>query len=312
MKKIDLIVEEGIKGERADIYISRTMSTLEYKELDNIPYTRSAIQKLISSGNVFKNGKQVCKPSTQLREGDVININIPQAQVMSTEPQEIPLNIVYQDSDIAVINKHRGIATHPAAGNYSGTIVNALMYHLKDLSSINGEIRPGIVHRLDKNTTGLMVVAKNNNAHIKIANQFSKRIVKKKYIALLDGVLKEDEGEIVAPIGRCPKNRKKMTVVPNGKIAKTQFKVIDKFNGFSLVEFTLITGRTHQIRVHASNMHHPIVGDKQYGGSNTSILSGQLLHASFLEFIHPTTNKTISFNSDIPQDFKDFIKKISC
>ncbi|HQC54183.1 MAG TPA: RluA family pseudouridine synthase [Clostridia bacterium] len=314
MENIKLIVNEGVMGERADVYITQALSlchNVDIKKLNCIPNTRNAVQKLIINGNVYKNNLIIYKPSTILREGDEIQIIIPPPTTISAEPQEIPLDIIYQDADIAIINKQRGIVVHPAAGNYSGTLVNALMYHLKDLSSINGTIRPGIIHRLDKNTTGLMVVAKNDNAHINIANQFSKRNVIKKYIALLDGKIKITEGEITAPIGRCVQDRKKMAVVSNGRDAKTKFKVIDTYNKYSLVEFTLITGRTHQIRVHAKYIKHPVVGDEQYGGSNILNLKGQLLHASYLEFTHPKTNKVISFSAEIPQDFKDFITSIS-
>ncbi len=224
-------------------------------------------------------------------------------------PEDIPLDIVYQDNDVAVINKPQGMVVHAGNGNKSSTLVNALLYHLDNLSGINGVIRPGIVHRIDKNTSGLLVVAKNDAAHVKLAEQLADKSCRRIYYALLEGVVKDDFGVIDTFIGRNPKDRKKMSVTSYGRRAITEYRVIERYNGYTLCEFSLKTGRTHQIRVHCKHIGHPIVGDPEYGyKSNKFGLNGQLLHAGKLEFIHPTTGKKVCFEAPLPEYFVKTLK----
>lgn len=267
--------------------------------------TRSHIKKWIEDGTVLVNGK-VVKAGYSIRAIDNIEMGEVVEKVLSNEPQDIPIEIVYEDSDLAVINKPQGMVVHPAVKNYDGTLVNALMYKLDSLSSINGVIRPGIVHRLDKDTSGLMVVAKNDKSHVNLSEQISKKECRRIYWALVDGVVKED-GEIITNIGRDAKNRLKMAVVDKdkGKVAHTIYRVLEVFDKYSLVEFELKTGRTHQIRVHSTSLHHPIVGDKLYNHNNCKFnLDGQLLHAKKLILTHPTTNKEMVFESELPDYFQ--------
>ena len=273
--------------------------------------TRSHIKKWIEEGTVLVNGK-VVKAGYSLRLTDDIEMGEVVEKVLSNEPQDIPIDIVYEDSDLAVINKPQGMVVHPAVKNYDGTLVNALMYKLDSLSSINGVIRPGIVHRLDKDTSGLMVVAKNDNAHVSLSEQISKKDCRRIYWALVDGVVKEN-GEIITHIGRDARNRLKMAVVDEdkGKIAHTMYRVLEVFDKYSLIEFELKTGRTHQIRVHSTHLHHPIVGDKLYNSNKCKFnLDGQLLHAKKLILTHPSTNKVMEFESELPDYFEKVLETL--
>lgn len=290
----------NIDNIRIDIYLAEQLNL-----------TRSHIKKLCDDGFVIINGKQA-KSSKILNSGQVIEVIIPENKNLDIEPKNLPINIVYQDDDIAVIDKPQGMTVHAGSGTNGDTLVNALMFHLDRLSGINGVIRPGIVHRIDKNTSGLLVVAKNDNAHIRLAKQLEDKTCNRKYLALLEGVLKEDDGTINTFINRSEKERTKMTVSSFGRNAITNFKVVKRYSKYTLCEFSLETGRTHQIRVHAKHIGHPIVGDKEYGFKNQKFnLNGQLLHAYKLEFIHPTTNKKVGFQSEIPDYFKKILKGLN-
>ncbi len=266
-------------------------------------YTRSRIKQLVEKGLVRADGVTVKKCGHTLKKGDTVTLDVPDL-VEKIEKKDIPVDILYEDDDIAVINKPQGLTVHPAGGNYTDTLVNALMYRLDKLSGINGEIRPGIVHRLDKDTSGVMVVAKNDAAHLNLSAQIAKRTVKKEYLALLEGNLKDDSGTIVTRIGRSPKNRKLMAVLPEGREAVTDYTVLTRFDDNCLVLFVIRTGRTHQIRVHAKYIGHPVVGDKSYGYKKQKFdLNGQLLHAYRLTFTHPTTGKVMTFVAPVPDYF---------
>lgn len=285
------------QNERIDVYLA--------SQLD---LTRSHIKKLCDMGNVKVCGNAV-KSSKILKNQDVIEVVLPENQNLDIEPKDMPLNIVYQDSDIAIIDKPQGITVHAGNGTNGDTLVNALLYHLDNLSGINGVVRPGIVHRIDKNTSGLLVVAKNDKAHVSLAKQLEDKTCHRTYIALLEGVLKEDSGNITTYIARNEKDRTKMAVSKSGRIAITDFTVVKRFSQHTLCEFSLKTGRTHQIRVHAKHIGHPIVGDDKYGYKNQKFnLDGQLLHAYKLEFVHPTTGKSVSFTSPIPSHFEKILK----
>ncbi len=292
-----------------------TVTNVECNRLDtflseNTDFSRSHIKKLCDEGNVSVNGV-VCKPNRILKVNDEISFFIPEEKNLDIVPENIPIDIVYQDNDLAIINKPQGMTVHAGNGTNGSTLVNALLYHLDNLSGINGVIRPGIVHRIDKNTSGLLVVAKNDNAHIKLSKQLEDKTCHRIYVALLEGNLKEDSGRIETYIGRNPKDRTKMAVVKSGRKAITEFKVLERFDGYTLCEFSLKTGRTHQIRVHAKYMGHPIVGDKEYGYKNQKFnLEGQLLHAKTLEFIHPSTNEKVSFSVALPKYFEDILHKL--
>ncbi|ABY93103.1 RluA family pseudouridine synthase [Thermoanaerobacter sp. X514] len=300
MNIVDKIVLQGEKedeGKRIDVFLAA--------ELD---YTRSYIKKLIVDELVFVNGKTV-KPSYKVKENDEVVVNIPEAEKIDVLPENIPLDILYEDDDIIVINKPQGMVVHPAPGNYSGTLVNALLYHCKNLSGINGILRPGIVHRLDKDTSGVMVVAKNDKAHISLSNQIKERSVFKKYVAIVEGVIKDEEGKIEAPIGRHPVDRKKMAVIEDGRYALTLYKVLERFKENTLVEAVIKTGRTHQIRVHMAYIGHPIVGDHVYGFKRQKFkLEGQALHSSVLGFMHPTKGVYMEFEAPLPEYFKKLIE----
>jgi len=302
-------------GERIDVYVANYLSSKNEEgesELD-LPifrtFSRSSVQHLIEDGRVLVEGKLV-KSNYKLKNGEEISICLPEPEILSVEPENIPLDVVYEDSDIVVINKPRGMVVHPAAGNQSGTLVNALLYHCKDLSDINGVVRPGIVHRIDKDTTGLICVAKNNQAHLSLASQLETHAMARTYYAVVEGRLKESSGTIDSPIGRHPVDRKKMASgVKNGKEAVTHFRVLEEVNGFSLLRLNLETGRTHQIRVHLASIGHPITGDPLYGIKNLRGLKGQLLHAGQLTLTHPSTNELVNFKAGLPDDFKAFLKK---
>lgn len=268
-----------------------------------LPYTRSQIKNLIVDGNVLVNGQKV-KSGKSLKVGDVVSIEMPKPIEAKALPEDIPLDILYEDDDIAVINKQRGLIVHPAPGVYTGTLVNALLYRLKDLSGVNGAHRPGIVHRLDKDTTGVMVVAKNDAAHLDLSRQIADRTVIKKYLALLEGNLKDDEGTVSTFIDRSERDRRLMVVSDSGRMAITDYKVLERFTDNCLVEFRLHTGRTHQIRVHAKYLLHPVVGDKAYGFKKQRFdLDGQLLHSHELTFTHPRTKEKMTFVAPLPSDF---------
>ncbi len=280
----------------------------DYKRLDlfiaeALNVSRSHAKKLIDDGEITKDGKTLSS-SLKVKLGDEITVDIPEPKQLDLTPQDIPIDIVYQDDDIAVINKAQGITVHSGGGTNGGTLVNALLFHLDKLSSINGVIRPGIVHRIDKDTSGLLVVAKNDKAHISLAEQISTKRAKRYYIALLEGVLKEDEGTITTKISRSKTDRKMMAVSNDGRIATTLFKVVKRYKDYTLCNFELKTGRTHQIRVHAKYIGHPIVGDKTYGYKKQKFdLSGQLLHAYKLVLTHPITGEEMTFNAPIPPHF---------
>ncbi len=292
-----IIVEK--ENVRLDVYIAEKCADL----------SRTMIQKLIDDGNIKVNESQK-KISYKVQVGDVITITIPEVKEVSLKPQNIPIEIVYEDSDIIVVNKPKGLVVHPANGNPDGTLVNAIMAICKEsLSGIGGELRPGIVHRLDKDTSGLLIVAKNDKAHINISNQIKNRQVKKIYIALVRGVVREDEATIDMPIGRSTKDRKKMAVVKDGKQAVTHFKVLKRYPKYTLLEVKIDTGRTHQIRVHMAEIGHPVVGDMVYSnGKNDFGVEGQMLHAKTLEFTHPTTGKKMILNAELPEYFKKIIE----
>ncbi len=286
-------------NQRVDVFLA---SKLEY--------TRSHIKKLCDDGFVFVNNA-VAKSNKILKIGDVVLVSLHEAKNLDIAPENIPIDIIYQDEDVAVINKPQGMTVHAGNGTDGSTLVNALLYHLSNLSGINGVIRPGIVHRIDKNTSGLLVVAKNDKAHLKIANQLKDKSCRRIYYALLEGNVKQDKGRIATFIGRNPKDRTKMAVLSSGREAVTDYKVVERFDGYTLCEFSLQTGRTHQIRVHAKHLGHPVVGDKEYGFKNQKFkLNGQLLHAGKLSFIHPTTGCRVSFECPLPDYFTNTIKKL--
>ena len=276
--------------------------------------TRSQIKNQIENGRVTVNGVVATKAGLKVKIGDRIETNfVFDEPLESVAPENIPLDIVYEDADIAVINKPQGMTVHPAAGNREHTLANALSFYFDSLSDVNGAVRPGIVHRIDKDTSGLLVVAKNNKAHVDLAAQFEKHSAHRTYVALCEGNFKEQKGDLDTLIGRDAKNRKKMAVVwGGGKRAITHWHVLKQYDGFALVEFVLETGRTHQIRVHAKYLGHPIVGDAVYGSKKQKFsLSGQLLHAKKLELRHPTTKKEMEFEAPLPAYFEDVLKKLS-
>ena len=286
---------------RLDVYISEAYDV-----------TRSAAQKLIEGGLVTVNGSVKAK-NYKLSDSDTVEVDFPEPVPSEAVPENIPLDIVYEDSDLIVVNKPKGMVVHPAAGNYTGTLVNALLYHCEGgLSGINGVIRPGIVHRIDKDTSGLLVVAKNDDAHNSLAMQIKEHKADRIYRAVVIGNPKEDEGTIDKPIGRHPVERKKMAIVQGGREAVTHFKVLERYKGFAYCEMRLETGRTHQIRVHMASIGHPLIFDTVYGAGNTQFekkhpkfAQGQMLHAKSLGFIHPKTGEYMFFESDIPSDFED-------
>ena len=287
---------------RLDVFLQRKLEK----------YSRSHIKKMIDDGLVKVKDKVVTKSGYKLEKGDVITYTDLPIKNLDTSPEDIDIDIVYEDDDLAVINKPQGLVVHPACGNENHTLVNALLYHIKNLSTINGVVRPGIVHRLDKNTSGLLVIAKNDKAHISLSKQIQEKTCKRCYLALCDGVFKDDFGTITTHIARSKKDRKKMAVCPDteGKLAITNYTVKKRYNNYTLVEFDLKTGRTHQIRVHASYIHHPVVGDDVYGKKSKFKLNGQLLHAYKLEFTQPTTKKHIVVTCDLPDYFENVLKSL--
>lgn len=273
--------------------------------------SRSFFQKLIKNQQILVNDIPR-KSNYHVETQDIISVSVPKAEEIEILPENIPLDILYEDRDLLVVNKPKGMVVHPAAGHYSGTLVNAVMFHCKDsLSGINGVIRPGIVHRIDMDTTGALIVCKNDNAHIKIAEQIKVHSVTRRYLGILKGIVKQDTGTIEGTIGRHPIDRKKMAVnVANGKKAITHYRVIQRFSNHTFMEFELETGRTHQIRVHMASIGHPLLGDMVYGnGKNSWNLQGQTLHAAVIGFIHPTTNQYLEVEAPLPEYFKDLLTK---
>ena len=290
-------IEENNK-ERLDAFLT-----------NNTEFSRSKLTKLIKDGQVLVNGAKV-KPGYALKENDEIEINYEEEEIKAVA-EDLNLDIVYEDEDVIVVNKANGVVVHPAPGNYTGTLVNGLLYHFKNLSSVNGELRPGIVHRIDADTTGLLMVAKNDKAHEKLAKQLEEKTTHRKYYALVWGVIKNDTGTIDAPIGRDPKDRKKMAVVDNNsKDAVTHFKVLERYKNATLIELKLETGRTHQIRVHMKYIGHPVVNDAIYSNRKLFDETGQCLHAKELGFVHPTTNKYMEFDSKLPECFINIKEKL--
>ena len=284
------------------------------KVLSNLETTlsREAIQRMIKDGKILVNGKQE-KASYKTSIGDIVQIEEEAPQEIDLKPQEMPLDVIYEDNDILIINKEKGIVVHPGNGNPDGTLANAVMARCKDsLSGIGGKIRPGIVHRIDKDTSGLVIIAKNDEAHINLSTQIQYRKVKKTYIALVRGVIKENEATINMPIGRSQKDRKKMAVSKTGKEAITHFKVLKRFDGFTLLEVNIETGRTHQIRVHLAEIGYPIVGDDVYSnGKNPFGVKGQMLHAAKLTFKHPKSGQELTFEAPLPEYFNNIILLLS-
>ncbi len=276
----------------------------------NEDYSRAYFSNMIKNGEVLVNGKKV-SPSYKVKENDVIECNFKDS-TSTLKPYEYKLDIVYEDEDILVINKPKGLVVHPGGGHSDDTLVNALIYTKKELSTINGALRVGIVHRIDKDTSGLLLICKNDYSHIEIAKQLKDHSMHREYIALVDGVIEKDSGKVIGPIGRDKKNRLKMCIdTVDGKDAITHFNIIKRFNDYTLIECKLETGRTHQIRVHMSNIHHPIVGDALYGGSEKIYNNGQLLHAYKLTFTHPRTKKVMTLEAPLPDYFKEVIEKLN-
>lgn len=297
-EKLRIEVENLEKNERIDKYLS--------SKLDD-SFSRAKIQKLIDEELILVNDK-VIKSSYKVSNGDVILITDKEEDV-SVKPEKMDIDIVYEDDDVMVINKKSGVVVHPAPGNYSGTLVNGLMYLSKDLSHVNGEFRPGIVHRIDKDTSGLLIVAKNDKAHRILAEELKEKKIKRKYIALVSGVINHDIGEIDAPIGRDPSDRKKMCVTStNSKDAITHFRVLERYKNASLIECELETGRTHQIRVHMKYINHPVINDPVYGKNNHGEF-GQLLHAKEITFTHPTTKEVMTFSCEVPEEFNKILEE---
>lgn len=295
MNVINVIDNDGI---RIDKYL-----------LDKLDISRNKIQKLINDNNILVNGKSV-KTSYIVRVDDLIECDFLYKEKIDILPEYIPLDIVYEDDDLLVVNKPSGMVVHPAVGNYSHTLVNALMYHCNNLSQVNGVIRPGIIHRIDADTSGLLLVAKNDMAHVDLAKQISEKSVKREYIALVDGVIKEDTATIDAPIGRDVKNRKKMCVTAdNSKDAITNIKVIERYKNSTLITCSLLTGRTHQIRVHMNYIGHSVINDPVYGSKKlVDSLFGQMLHARKIGFVHPRTHEYMEFTCEPPEKFLDILE----
>ena len=298
-------VEESQSGMRLDKFLTGI-----YPD-----QTRSFLQKLVKSGEIKVNGKPVTKAGFVVEAGDQVSASIPAPQAAEIEAENIPLDILYEDADVLIVNKPKGMVVHPSAGHYSGTLVNAIMYHCADsLSGINGEIRPGIVHRIDMDTTGALIICKNDAAHVDIAEQIKEHTVTRRYRGIVCGIVKEDEGTIEGAIGRHPTQRKKMAInEKNGKPAITHYKVLQRFAKYTYMEFRLETGRTHQIRVHMARIGHPLLGDELYGNpKNLAMkgLQGQTLHAMVIGFVHPTTHEYMEFEAPLPEYFQNLLQKL--
>ena len=301
MSQISLQADETYMDERLDKFLSAMLPD----------QSRSYLQKIIKDGNVLVNGEPK-KSSYRLEDGDEVTADLPELKSSDIEPENIPLDILYEDDSILMVNKPKGMVVHPSAGHYTGTLVNAVLWHCQgQLSGINGVSRPGIVHRIDKDTTGVLVVCKNDAAHNAVAAQLKEHSITRKYRAIVHGVIKEDEGTVDAPIGRHPTERKKMASgVKNGKRAVTHYRVLERFQGYTYVECQLETGRTHQIRVHMASIHHPLLGDTVYGPAKDSHhLEGQTLHAMVLGLIHPVTGEYLEVEAPLPEYFENLLKK---
>jgi len=301
METLRFQVPMEMEGERLDVCINEWIDTV----------SRSYLQKLIKEGNVMVNGKFV-KPSLSLKTDDEVIVCLPEAVEPEIKAENIPLDILYEDKDVLVVNKPKGMVVHPAAGHYEGTLVNALMYHCKgDLSGINGVMRPGIVHRIDRDTTGSLIVCKNDFAHQSIAAQLKEHSIKRIYKAIITGNFPDEEGTVNAPIGRHPTERKKMAINPNGREAITHYKILESLKGYAYAQFQLETGRTHQIRVHMASKGHPLLGDTVYGSSKDPYhTNGQVLHAQTLGFIHPRNGEYIEVNAPLPRYFEELLVKL--
>ncbi|MBE6086039.1 MAG: RluA family pseudouridine synthase [Selenomonas ruminantium] len=294
-----MVFKAEVKGQRLDVFVVEHCPEL----------SRSHVQKLIEQGMVLVDGAQR-KANYKLRGTEEVQVSVPEAEPITAAPEDIPLDILYEDKDIIVVNKARGMVVHPASGVYSGTLVNALLHHCQDLSGINGEIRPGIVHRLDKDTSGVMVCAKNDTAHLDLAEQIRTKTAHRTYWAIVHGNIKEEAGIIKGDIGRHPTDRKKMAIVrENGKPAVTHFKVLERFGEYTLVECKLETGRTHQIRVHMTSIGHPLVNDPKYGPKKSSpfAIQGQALHSLQLTLTHPVTKEKMTFTAPVPSDMEKIL-----
>ncbi|MGG5253019.1 RluA family pseudouridine synthase [Neobacillus sp. SM06] len=299
MEKMEHIVHEDQKGDRIDKVLS----------LLNEDWSRSQVQQWIKEGLVLVNQQHV-KTNYKVSLDDHIEIRLPEPEVLDVAPEEMDLDIYYEDSDVLVVNKPRGMVVHPAPGHLTGTLVNGLMAHCKDLSGINGVLRPGIVHRIDKDTSGLLMVAKTDKAHESLVNQLVEKTVTRKYKAIVHGVIPHDFGTIDAPLGRDPKDRQSMTVVDAGKHAVTHFQVLERFQNYTFIECQLETGRTHQIRVHMKYIGYPLAGDPKYGPKKTLDIDGQALHAGILGFVHPRTAEYLEFEAPLPDDFTRLLEQL--
>lgn len=298
----EFYIDEEIQGTRLDVVLSLALEDA----------SRNHIQKLIQSGNVSINGVTCDLKKYKVKAGDKIKIEIPEPKLLEVTPENIPIHIVYEDADVLVVNKDKGMVVHPAAGNLDGTLVNAILYHCNSLSSINGVIRPGIVHRIDKDTSGLLMVAKNDMAHHSLAEQLAAHTIQRSYRAIVYNNFNHDEGKVEAPIGRDPGNRIKMAVTQlNSKEAITHYKVLERFGAFTYIEAKLETGRTHQIRVHMAYINHPLLGDGIYGPKKKAMgVESQMLHAKVLGFQHPRTGMYMEFDSQLPYEFQNVLKKL--
>lgn len=296
------VINDQLQNTRIDKYLSSLFDDT----------SRTYIQKLVKDGNILVNNN-ICKPNYKLQSGDEIEVTIPEPVIADIVPEDLPIDIIYEDADILIINKGKDMVVHPAPGHYTGTLVNAIMYHCKDnLSQINGVMRPGIVHRIDKDTTGALVICKNDISHNFIAEQLKEHSITRKYVGIVQGVVKDDEGTINAPIGRHSIDRKKMAINhQNGKDAITHYKVLKRFSKYTYVEFQLETGRTHQIRVHMASINHPLLGDEVYNHNKCPYkLQGQCLHAKTIGFIHPTTKEYVEFEAPLPAYFSKLLDNV--
>lgn len=295
-----IIITENEAGMRADVALAQLLEI-----------TRSNMQKLLEEGRAVR-GQKVIKSNYRVKVGDEILVNLPEPQPLDVQPEDIPLDIIYEDDDVVVVNKARGMVVHPAAGNYNGTLVNALLYHCKNLSGINGVIRPGIVHRLDKDTSGIMICAKNDSAHLSLSEQIQSKTAQRTYLAVVRGNVKNDSGIIETQIARDKNDRKKMAVVTEGgRQAITEYEVAERFGKYTVVKCRLKTGRTHQIRVHMEYLGYPLVGDPKYSPMKTPFaINGQALHSLTLSFTHPRTEERLTFEAPLPEDMKKILTRL--
>lgn len=294
-------VEEAQCGQRADVFLAQVLDL-----------TRAHMQKLLEEGHVQRANGKVIKSNYKIKLQDIFTVVLPPLVELAAEPENIPLDVIYEDEDVIVINKPRGMVVHPAAGNYTGTLVNALLYHCKNLSGINGVIRPGIVHRLDKDTSGIMIAAKNDKAHLSLSEQIQTKEAKRSYLAVVRGNIKTDSGRIETLLDRNPKERKKMAVVPSGgREAITDYEVVERYGKFTVVRCKLLTGRTHQIRVHLEYLGYPLVGDPKYSPMKTCFsIKGQALHSEKLTFRHPSTGEIMEFTAPVPEDMDKILTRL--